>query len=104
MCPAYYRQRDGIVKSVPGLIQRRERGFGRLGPGNVPRFLTPSTSRSQSIVIDEGAGGQEGLPRHRRPESFPGPASRGLPRMTTFAGPSFLGGVHDTTIRCAAEL
>jgi hypothetical protein len=21
VCPAYYRQRDGIVKSVPGLIQ-----------------------------------------------------------------------------------
>jgi hypothetical protein len=40
MCPAYYRQRDGIVKSVPGLIQQRERGFGAV-PGKKPRFLAP---------------------------------------------------------------
>jgi hypothetical protein len=57
MCPAYYRQRDGIVKSVPGLIQRGERGFADRGPekASVPHLAMPDVP-SQPIVIGDGTG------------------------------------------------
>src|SRR5689334_4022950 len=65
MRPAYYRQRDGIVKSVPGLIQQWERAYGRYGPEKRSGSAARQDRDSRSI------------PRDRAPQASEPSLSRG---------------------------